>query len=115
MGQIAAGQFGTVVRARHRLDGMVYAIKITKKVFRPNSRDEKVALNEVFAHAAMMKHRNIIRYFNSWVEAYHYPSVKVVDGSASPGDPQLTGVPFNDAYRYMDWLLTVPLLLIEIH
>merc|ERR1712060_559153 len=28
--------------------------------------------------------------------------------------PQLTGVPFNDAYRYMDWLLTVPLLLIEI-
>merc|ERR1712006_74242 len=28
--------------------------------------------------------------------------------------PTLTGVPFNDAYRYMDWLLTVPLLLIEI-
>merc|ERR1719230_1819086 len=28
--------------------------------------------------------------------------------------PELTGVPFNDAYRYMDWLLTVPLLLIEI-
>merc|ERR1719433_1349439 len=30
------------------------------------------------------------------------------------GTPALTGVPFNDAYRYMDWLLTVPLLLIEI-
>merc|ERR1739844_290602 len=28
--------------------------------------------------------------------------------------PKLTGVPFNDAYLYMDWLLTVPLLLIEI-
>merc|ERR1719411_1940628 len=28
--------------------------------------------------------------------------------------PALTGIPFNDAYRYMDWLLTVPLLLIEI-
>merc|ERR1719189_204958 len=26
----------------------------------------------------------------------------------------MTGIPFNDAYRYMDWLLTVPLLLIEI-
>merc|ERR1712188_359683 len=25
-----------------------------------------------------------------------------------------TGVPFNDAYRYMDWLLTGPLMLIEI-
>merc|ERR1711972_409096 len=30
-----------------------------------------------------------------------------------PG-PVLSGVPFNDAYRYMDWLLTVPLLLMEI-
>ena len=27
---------------------------------------------------------------------------------------EITGQPFNDAYRYMDWLLTVPLLLIEI-
>jgi len=51
-----------------------------------------------------------IRIFNSWVEAYHYPTT--ADGSV--GDPVLTGVPFNDAYRYMDWLLTVPLLLIEI-
>ena len=47
-----------------------------------------------------------IRIFNSWVEAYHYSVDKV--------DPVVTGVPFNDAYRYMDWLLTVPLLLIEI-
>jgi bacteriorhodopsin len=48
------------------------------------------------------------RIFNSWVEAYSYVGVKSGD------DPVLTGVPFNDAYRYMDWLLTVPLLLIEI-
>ena len=26
----------------------------------------------------------------------------------------LSGSPFNDAYRYVDWLLTVPLLLIEL-
>jgi bacteriorhodopsin len=45
-----------------------------------------------------------MRIFNSWVDAYEY----------STGAPKLTGVPFNDAYRYMDWLLTVPLLLIEI-
>merc|ERR1712050_232908 len=49
-----------------------------------------------------------IRIFNSWVDAYSYEGVKQGDG------PNLTGVPFNDAYRYMDWLLTVPLLLIEI-
>merc|ERR1712063_246849 len=38
----------------------------------------------------------------------------VVDGALEMKAPTLSGVPFNDAYRYMDWLLTVPLLLIEI-
>jgi len=47
-----------------------------------------------------------IRIFNSWTESYMFTK----DG----GDPVLTGKPFNDAYRYMDWLLTVPLLLLEI-
>merc|ERR1711985_201927 len=46
----------------------------------------------------------------SWVEAYEYKP----NTSGEVEDPVLTGVPFNDAYRYMDWLLTVPLLLIEI-
>merc|ERR1712146_844263 len=41
-------------------------------------------------------------------DAYSYEGVPQGEG------PKLTGVPFNDAYRYMDWLLTVPLLLIEI-
>jgi len=47
-----------------------------------------------------------MRIFNSWTEAYTY--------SMEHKDPQLTGIPFNDAYRYMDWLLTVPMLLMEI-
>jgi len=47
-----------------------------------------------------------IRIFDSWVGAYRY--------TADHPFPAQTGVPFNDAYRYMDWLLTVPLLLIEI-
>merc|ERR1711937_633988 len=55
-----------------------------------------------------------IRIFNSWVEAYSYGINTVVDGAMEMKAPTLTGVPFNDAYRYMDWLLTVPLLLIEI-
>merc|ERR1740117_2137425 len=55
-----------------------------------------------------------IRIFNSWVDAYHYAAGTVVGGALDMGNPALTGVPFNDAYRYMDWLLTVPLLLIEI-
>merc|ERR1712151_674749 len=49
------------------------------------------------------------RIFNSWVEAF---DVQNYDG----GDygVKLTGAPFNDAYRYVGWLLTVPLLLIEL-
>merc|ERR1712153_111960 len=38
----------------------------------------------------------------------------VTGGAMGDSAPTLTGIPFNDAYRYMDWLLTVPLLLIEI-
>jgi len=55
-----------------------------------------------------------IRIFNSWVDSYEYSAGKVSGGAMDLGNPSLTGVPFNDAYRYMDWLLTVPLLLIEI-
>jgi len=55
-----------------------------------------------------------IRIFNSWVEAYSYAPGTVENGGMEIQAPKLTGVPFNDAYRYMDWLLTVPLLLIEI-
>ncbi|NJO78464.1 MAG: bacteriorhodopsin [Cyanobacteria bacterium RM1_2_2] len=43
------------------------------------------------------------RIFNSWEAAY----------SLQNGAYTLTGAPFNDAYRYVDWLLTVPLLLVE--
>ena len=44
------------------------------------------------------------RIFESWGEAFEF-----VDGALIA-----TGTPFNDAYRYVDWLLTVPLLLIEL-
>merc|ERR1711975_103641 len=59
------------------------------------------------------------RIFNSFVEAY--TPCKVTAGKVFPNKCDAdkygyspTGIPFNDAYRYVDWLLTVPLLLIEI-
>merc|ERR1711862_673708 len=55
-----------------------------------------------------------IRIFNSWVDAYEYRAGMLDGGAMTMNDPELTGCAFNDAYRYMDWLLTVPLLLIEI-
>lgn len=45
-----------------------------------------------------------VRIFASWEGAY-----TLVDGTMKQ-----TGAKFNDAYRYVDWLLTVPLLLVEL-
>lgn len=44
------------------------------------------------------------RIFSSWEAAY-----TLMNGKVTP-----TGVAFNDGYRYVDWLLTVPLLLVEL-
>ena len=53
-----------------------------------------------------------MRIFNSWNTAF----VVTNGGGESHSDYTVTlsGAPFNDAYRYVDWLLTVPLLLIEL-
>lgn len=45
-----------------------------------------------------------VRIFNSWADAFTYTGGMYVQD----------GVPFNEAYRYVDWLLTVPLLLAEL-
>jgi bacteriorhodopsin len=50
------------------------------------------------------------RIFNSWNEAFEV----YFDGALGRFVVDSSGVPFNDAYRYVDWLLTVPLLLIEL-
>ena len=45
-----------------------------------------------------------VKISGSWNGAY-----ELVNGSL-----EATGKPFNDAYRYVDWILTVPLLLVEL-
>ncbi|MDG1264887.1 MAG: bacteriorhodopsin-like [Ilumatobacter sp.] len=45
-----------------------------------------------------------MRIFNSWSDAFSFVG----------GDYVQDGEPFNEGYRYVDWLLTVPLLLAEL-
>jgi bacteriorhodopsin len=45
-----------------------------------------------------------LRIFDSWKEAFTFVDGRFVQD----------GVPFNEGYRYVDWLLTVPLLLAEV-
>jgi len=52
------------------------------------------------------------RIFNSFDAAYKVTK-GVVNGTATY-TVVTTGLAFNDAYRYVDWFLTVPLLLIEL-
>jgi bacteriorhodopsin len=51
------------------------------------------------------------------IACYHYFRIFISWGAAFElGDVGYiaSGEPFNDAYRYVDWLLTVPLLLVEL-
>ncbi|MBS3805510.1 MAG: bacteriorhodopsin [Oleiphilaceae bacterium] len=51
------------------------------------------------------------------IAAYHYLQIMMSwDNSVdvTSGELVATGEPYNQAYRYVDWLLTVPLLLIEL-
>ena len=45
-----------------------------------------------------------LRIFDSWSAAFSYDGERFIQD----------GTPFNEGYRYVDWLLTVPLLLAEL-
>ncbi|MCL4141206.1 UNVERIFIED_CONTAM: hypothetical protein GTU68_045582 [Idotea baltica] len=67
---IGRGQFGSVYKCRHRLDGCIYAIKKSLKPV-AGSADERIALNEVYAHAVLGKHPHVVRYYSAWAENNH--------------------------------------------
>ncbi|UOG92789.1 MAG: bacteriorhodopsin-like [Candidatus Thiothrix sulfatifontis] len=67
------------------------------------SRNYKMALT-ITGLVTFIAAYHYFRIFESWEAAY-----TVTDGAVA-----LSGARFNDAYRYVDWLLTVPLLLVEL-
>jgi bacteriorhodopsin len=53
----------------------------------------------------------------TFIAAYHYFRIFNSFEDSSNGDAVMIGVgkgAFNEAYRYVDWILTVPLLLVEV-
>lgn len=67
---LGEGEFGLVYRCLNRLDGCVYAVKRSIKPV-AGSSFEKTALNEVYAHAVLGKHDNVVRYYSAWAENNH--------------------------------------------
>mmetsp|Transcript_30844 Transcript_30844/g.60194 ORF Transcript_30844/g.60194 Transcript_30844/m.60194 type:complete len:1033 (+) Transcript_30844:62-3160(+) len=63
---LGRGGFGTVVRARNRLDKVVYAVKKVR-LNRCGTTEIEQVLREV-SSLALLDHPHIVRYYNSWVE-----------------------------------------------
>lgn len=67
---LGVGEFGLVYQCLNRLDGCIYAIKRSIKPV-AGSSFEKISLNEVYAHAVLGKHDNVVRYYSAWAENNH--------------------------------------------
>lgn len=67
------------------------------------SKKYQLAIN-VSAIVTLIACYHYFRIFSSWEGAY----------TLSGPDYKPNGFGFNDAYRYVDWLLTVPLLMVEL-
>ncbi|GAB1610531.1 wee1-like protein kinase 2 [Argonauta hians] len=68
--KLGDGEFGSAYKCVNRLDGCVYAIKKSKMPV-AGSQYERVALNEVYAHAVLGQHRHVVRYYSAWAEDDH--------------------------------------------
>ena len=104
MPEITVGQFELVYNAFSFTIAVMGAatlfVMMTRSQVLPTYRTA-LALTALVTGIALYHY---VRIFTSWEAAYI-----VVNGAIKP-----TGAKFNDAYRYVDWLLTVPLLLVEL-
>ncbi|KAK4524138.1 hypothetical protein GAYE_SCF01G2037 [Galdieria yellowstonensis] len=64
---LGKGEKGIVVKARHRIDGGIYAVKMSRKPLIGNSHQHE-ALREVQILVALGGHPNITQYFSCWLE-----------------------------------------------
>ena len=107
--QLTQGQYDTVYNLlslviASQLFTAIYLIVVQPRVL-PRYRQALVVSATVCGIAAY----HYFRIFNSFREAY------VSDAVGGRGVyTQAAGQSFNEGYRYVDWLLTVPLLLVEL-
>ena len=64
--EIGRGGFGIVYKARHRLDGNIYAIKKIK--LSDKDREENKRIRREITYLSSLNNQYIVRYFQTWVE-----------------------------------------------
>lgn len=76
--KLGKGGFGSVYRARHRVDGSDYAVKKVKFTFR-NADDLRCTFTKIIREAktlSVLDHSNVIRYHQAWFEPSSYDENK---------------------------------------
>ncbi|NBB82317.1 MAG: bacteriorhodopsin [Alphaproteobacteria bacterium] len=104
MGEITVGQFNLVYNSLSFTVATMAAATLFFWLQRSTvAQPYKLALT-LSGLVTFIAAYHYFRMFESWSAAYQFTEAGIA----------ATGVPFNDAYRYVDWLLTVPLLLVEL-
>ncbi len=104
MDQISLGQYSLVYNAFSFVIAAMGAATVFLFLSRSQVNSRYKSAVTVSGLVTMIALYHYVRIFNSWDAAY-----SVLNGVVTP-----TGHSFNDAYRYVDWLLTVPLLVTEL-
>lgn len=105
--QLSSGQYDTVYNllslaiASLGFTGL-YLVLSQRRVL-PRYRNAIV----VSAMVCFIATYHYLRIFSNFKESY------ATQAQGGAGTYTLTNIPFNEAYRYVDWFLTVPLLLVE--
>lgn len=92
VGKLGRGGFGTVFKARNRMDGHFYAVKQMKC---ETIKDMNEIKGEV-RMLASLNHPGIVRYFNSWTED-DQPELTATDDSTAATDPRSFALPTDSA------------------
>ncbi|TFK38831.1 hypothetical protein BDQ12DRAFT_605427 [Crucibulum laeve] len=91
---LGKGAFGSVVKARNKIDSRIYAVK---KVRLKTMQSDTKIFREVNA-LSRLSHRFIVRYYTTWIETYEPTSTAASDDSSAESGTEdgMTSVPETD-------------------
>jgi len=100
---LGRGGFGAVYKARHRLDGMEYAIKkvrLKPRALNEMERELEKVLREVTC-LARLAHPNIVRYYGAWIQATpvpYFPPPRRLQPAPVPGRSHPPSTPYENTW-----------------